>query len=147
MEITIRSQNRKGRMILYAVIRFPFLGHFLFWQDFFVKVGYRIPAYRTPLLIRTPWAPIWAYYGHFWQIFITIYSFSDKKCLKMTIVYFPKMLDFNRTPAFYMRRYGRYSQLLCNCASGTLRADGRRLSLLLMKSIRNMLSQVINWLR
>ena len=69
---------------------------------------YRIRAYRTPLLIRTPWDTLWSFFAAFCPKF-TI--FSDKKLPKMTRVGGLNLVNFNRTPAFYMRGYGIYRDI------------------------------------
>ena len=47
--------------------------------------------------------------------------FLDKKWLKMTIVRNPKMTNFNRTSAFYMRGYGTSK---CNKTNITFQKKG-----------------------
>ena len=61
------------------------------WSFKLQYAKYRIPANRTPLLIRAPWGTFWAHNGHFWS--------------KMSIVSSLQLMKFNRTPSFYLRRY------------------------------------------
>ena len=55
-----------------------------------------------PLLITIQGDTISANYGYFWQLLIKEYSTFGMKISKKII------LDFDRTPTFYMRGYGRF---------------------------------------
>ena len=75
------------------------------FQKMNMKIIYRICANRTPLLIRIPGCPFWVHCGYFVESLAKNSLIFDEFLLKMTIVHGQKLLYFNGTPVFYLRRY------------------------------------------
>ena len=78
------------------------------------QVHLNYQAYRTPLLITKPGGPIWTHYALFWKLFIRKCGTLGQKIPKSDHCVQPKMSNFNRTLAFYMRRYGNAYSLFTN---------------------------------
>ena len=99
-------------LISNNVNRFPFLNYKIFEFIIYTTVtladllAYRIRTNRTQLSIRTPGDTLSAHYDHFDETLQRKHSILDKNLPQITLVQSNKILNFDRTPEFYLRGYG-----------------------------------------